>query len=188
MKPFTRNWLHGFAAAGALALTVASASASADELAQNLGPVGPNEPILTRVGSKRVIAFYEANAFPPRYRGGAFIGQHGSWNRTRPSGYKVVFVPFANGAPSGMPENFLTGFLNERGQAMGRPVGVAVDRAGAVLVADDAGNVRPNRRPPGAGRADAGMYASAGLWAGRFSRGQARHHHRRDSGLGPLPR
>jgi hypothetical protein len=61
MKPFTRNWLYGFAAAGALALTVASASASADELAQNLGPVGPNEPILTSVGSKRVIAFYEAN-------------------------------------------------------------------------------------------------------------------------------
>src|SRR5262245_12586113 len=61
MKPFTRNWLYGFAAAGVLALTVASASASADELAQNLGPVGPNEPILTNVGSKRVIAFYEAN-------------------------------------------------------------------------------------------------------------------------------
>jgi len=61
MKPFTRNWLYGLAAAGALALTVGSASASADELAQNLGPVGPNEPILTSVGSKRVIAFYEAN-------------------------------------------------------------------------------------------------------------------------------
>jgi hypothetical protein len=61
MKPFTGNRLHGLAAAGALALTVASASASADELVRNLGPVGPNEPILTNVGSKRVIAFYEAN-------------------------------------------------------------------------------------------------------------------------------
>jgi hypothetical protein len=61
MKPCTRNWLYGLAAAGALTLTMASASASADELAQNLGPVGPNEPILTNVGSKRVIAFYEAN-------------------------------------------------------------------------------------------------------------------------------
>jgi hypothetical protein len=61
MKPFTGNRLYGLAAAGALALTVASASAFADELAQNLGPVGPNEPILTNVGSKRVIAFYEAN-------------------------------------------------------------------------------------------------------------------------------
>jgi hypothetical protein len=59
MKPLTRNWLYGLAAAGALTLT--AASASADELAQNLGPVGPNEPILTSVGSKRVIAFYEAN-------------------------------------------------------------------------------------------------------------------------------
>src|SRR5262245_35101441 len=61
MKPFTRDRWYRLAAAGALALTVASASASADELAQNLGPVGPNEPILTSVGSKRVIAFYEAN-------------------------------------------------------------------------------------------------------------------------------
>jgi len=61
MKPFTRNWLYGLAAAGALTLTVASASASAAEFTQNLGPVGPNEPILTSVGSKRVIAFYEAN-------------------------------------------------------------------------------------------------------------------------------
>ncbi|WP_159715610.1 PQQ-dependent sugar dehydrogenase [Geminicoccus flavidas] len=87
------------------------------------------------------LAFYEGDMFPERYRGGAFIGQHGSWNRSVPSGYQVLFVPFdAAGRPDGPPERFLTGFLNEAGQAHGRPVGVAVDRAGALLVADDAGN------------------------------------------------
>ncbi|HEX2525222.1 MAG TPA: sorbosone dehydrogenase family protein [Geminicoccus sp.] len=87
------------------------------------------------------LAFYEADAFPARYRNGAFIGQHGSWNRSVPSGYKVVFVPFADGKPSGKAEDFLTGFLNENGDALGRPVGVAVDTKGALLVADDVGNV-----------------------------------------------
>lgn len=88
------------------------------------------------------LAFYEADAFPEHYRGGAFIGQHGSWNRSEPSGYKVVFVPFgADGRPSGGPEDFLTGFLSEEGDALGRPVGVVVDRAGALLVADDVGNI-----------------------------------------------
>jgi glucose/arabinose dehydrogenase len=71
---------------------------------------------------------------------GMFVGQHGSWNRDPPSGYKVIFVPFANGKPRGMPVDVLTGFLNEDGDALGRPVGVAVDRQGALLVADDAGN------------------------------------------------
>jgi glucose/arabinose dehydrogenase len=85
------------------------------------------------------LAFYGASALAPRYRGGAFIGQHGSWNRTRPAGYKVIFVPFENGRPSGLPEDVLTGFI-ENGQARGRPVGVAVDRSGALLVADDVGN------------------------------------------------
>ena len=65
---------------------------------------------------------------------------HGSWNRDPPSGYKVAFVPFANGQPSGPIEDVLTGFLDEQGQARGRPVGVAVDSRGAVLVADDVGN------------------------------------------------
>lgn len=83
--------------------------------------------------------FYTAGAFPPPYRGGAFIGEHGSWNRSRPSGYKVVFVPFANGRPSGKAQDFLTGFI-DGGRAHGRPVGVAVDRGGALLVADDVGN------------------------------------------------
>jgi glucose/arabinose dehydrogenase len=87
------------------------------------------------------LAFYDAEAFPARYRGGAFIGQHGSWNRKPVNGYKVTFVPFANGRPSGKAENFLTGFLNAKGEALGRPVGVAVDKSGALLVADDVGNV-----------------------------------------------
>jgi glucose/arabinose dehydrogenase len=86
------------------------------------------------------LAFYRGNALPARYRGGVFVGQHGSWNRSEPSGYKVIFVPFVNGRPSGPPEDILTGFLDARGNANGRPVGVAVDRSGALLVADDVGN------------------------------------------------
>jgi glucose/arabinose dehydrogenase len=69
-----------------------------------------------------------------------FVGQHGSWNRSPVSGYKVIFVPFAAGKPSGKPVDVLTGFLNDEGEAMGRPVGVAIDRRGALLVADDVGN------------------------------------------------
>ncbi|UNG19732.1 PQQ-dependent sugar dehydrogenase [Stutzerimonas zhaodongensis] len=87
------------------------------------------------------LAFYEGPLLPERYRHGAFIGQHGSWNRKPRSGYKVVFVPFKDGKPDGTAEDVLTGFLNEDEQAMGRPVGVAVDKAGALLVADDVGNV-----------------------------------------------
>ena len=71
---------------------------------------------------------------------GAFIGQHGSWNRRPPSGYKVVFVPFHGGRPDGDPVDVLTGFLSADGDALGRPVGVAIDRQGALLVADDVGN------------------------------------------------
>jgi glucose/arabinose dehydrogenase len=85
------------------------------------------------------LAFYEGTGFPARFRGGAFIGQHGSWNRSRLAGYKVIFVPFENGRPSGLPEDVLTGFV-ENGKARGRPVGVAVDKSGALLVADDVGN------------------------------------------------
>ena len=85
------------------------------------------------------IAFYEAEAFPARYRGGMFVGQHGSWNRKPLSGYRVVFVPFEGGMPAGEAEAFLTGFLNDRDQAMGRPVDVAVDGRGGLLVTDDAG-------------------------------------------------
>jgi glucose/arabinose dehydrogenase len=86
------------------------------------------------------LTFYEGSLFPPEYSGGAFVGQHGSWNRKPRSGYKVIFVPFANGKPSGPPRDILTGFLNADDQAQGRPVGVAVDKAGALLVADDVGN------------------------------------------------
>lgn len=71
---------------------------------------------------------------------GMFVGQHGSWNRKPRSGYKVIFVPFVNGRPAGMPRDVLTGFLNENGEAMGRPVGVAIDTRGDLLVADDVGN------------------------------------------------
>jgi glucose/arabinose dehydrogenase len=87
------------------------------------------------------LVFYEGRLLPQRYAGGAFIGQHGSWNRNPPSGYKVIFVPFENGRPSGPPQDILTGFLSEDGKALGRPVGVSVDRSGALLVADDVGNI-----------------------------------------------
>jgi glucose/arabinose dehydrogenase len=86
------------------------------------------------------LAFYKADAFPAKYRGGVFIGQHGSWNRRPPNGYRVVFIPFAGGKPSAPPEVFLTGFLNKDDEAQGRPVGVVVDKRGALLVADDAGD------------------------------------------------
>ncbi len=72
---------------------------------------------------------------------GAFVGQHGSWNRNPRSGYKVIFVPFENGKPSGPPQDILTGFLNDKGETMGRPVGVRLDAKGGLLVADDVGNV-----------------------------------------------
>jgi glucose/arabinose dehydrogenase len=80
----------------------------------------------------------------PRFASGAFIGQHGSWNREPPSGYKVIFVPFASdGMPArgAKPVDVLSGFLSAKAEAQGRPVGVIVDRSGALLVADDVGNV-----------------------------------------------
>ncbi|HEY3405950.1 MAG TPA: sorbosone dehydrogenase family protein [Ohtaekwangia sp.] len=88
------------------------------------------------------LAFYNQTSFPEHYRNGAFIGQHGSWNRSELSGYKVVFVPFTNGKPSGRPENFLTGFINDpkKSRVYGRPVGVTVLSNGTLLVADDAAN------------------------------------------------
>ena len=82
-----------------------------------------------------------ATLLPPALRSGAFVGQHGSWNRSVRSGYKVIFVPFVDGRPAGPPRDVLTGFLNAQGQAQGRPVGVQIDRLGALLVADDVGNV-----------------------------------------------
>jgi glucose/arabinose dehydrogenase len=87
------------------------------------------------------LAFALGELLPEQFRTGAFIGEHGSWNRVPFSGYKVVFVPFSDGQPSGQPVDVLTGFLSDRGEAQGRPVGVAMDRAGALLVADDVGNI-----------------------------------------------
>ena len=82
----------------------------------------------------------EGAALPSRYASGMIIGQHGSWNRRPLSGYSVVFVPFRDGKPSGSPSELLTGFVNTKGEAYGRPVGVAIDKRGALLVADDVGN------------------------------------------------
>ena len=87
------------------------------------------------------LAFSRETSLPPRFRSGAFIGQHGSWNRKPRSGYKVVFVPFTVGNPAGDPLDVLTGFVDAEGGAMGRPVGVAIDKRGALLVADDVGNI-----------------------------------------------
>jgi glucose/arabinose dehydrogenase len=78
---------------------------------------------------------------PEQFANGMFIGQHGSWNRQIPNGYQVIFVPFSNGLPFGDPVEILTGFLLENGDAMGRPVGVTLDNSGALLVADDVGNI-----------------------------------------------
>jgi glucose/arabinose dehydrogenase len=86
------------------------------------------------------LAFAQGEGLPAELSEGAFVGQHGSWNRDPPSGYKVIFVPFENGRPAGAPLDVLTGFLSADGDALGRPVGVAPDRQGALLVADDVGN------------------------------------------------
>ena len=86
------------------------------------------------------LCFAGATALPAPFANGMFVGQHGSWNRKPRSGYKVIFVPFAGGKPGGAPIDVLTGFLDRDGNAMGRPVGVALDAHGALLVADDVGN------------------------------------------------
>ncbi|PWB24285.1 PQQ-dependent sugar dehydrogenase [Flavobacterium sp. HTF] len=89
------------------------------------------------------LAFYTKDKFPAKYKNGLFIGQHGSWNRSKISGYKVLFVPFANGKPSGKPEDFLTGFISneEKAEVYGRPVAVTVMNDGSLLVNDDSGNI-----------------------------------------------
>lgn len=86
------------------------------------------------------MTFSKGASLGPGYANGAFVGQHGSWNRSVHSGYKVIFVPFRNGQPDGLPKDVLTGFLDRDRKAMGRPVGVAIDKSGALLVADDVGN------------------------------------------------
>jgi glucose/arabinose dehydrogenase len=87
------------------------------------------------------LAFYTAKKFPTKYQGGAFIGQHGSWNRSQLVGYKVAFVPFKNGKPNGKIEDFLTGFIKDEKEVYGKPVGVAVAQDGALLVADDVSGI-----------------------------------------------
>jgi glucose/arabinose dehydrogenase len=86
------------------------------------------------------MVFDTASGLPQHYAGGAFVGEHGSWNRQVLNGYKVVFVPFSNGQPNGMAEDVVTGFVDSKGEAHGRPVGVALDKTGALLIADDVGN------------------------------------------------
>ncbi len=101
----------------------------------------PDVPLIAHTASLGLV-FYKGNMFPEKYRNGAFIGQHGSWNRTHLSGYKVIYIPFKDGKPAGKAEDFLTGFIADEGKSEvhGRPVGVAVAKDGALLVADDAGN------------------------------------------------
>jgi glucose/arabinose dehydrogenase len=87
------------------------------------------------------LAYSSVTSLPVRFSNGMFIGQHGSWNRKPFSGYQVIFVPFKDGKPIGLPLNVLTGFLSDEGSAYGRPVGVTLDKSGALLVADDVGNI-----------------------------------------------
>ena len=87
------------------------------------------------------LAMYTGTSLPESYRSGAFVGEHGSWDRTPLNGYKVVFVPFSGGKPSGVAQDVVTGFLDADGHTThGRPVGLAIDRSGALLIADDVGN------------------------------------------------
>jgi glucose/arabinose dehydrogenase len=92
---------------------------------------------------------FSTSAMGAKFADGAFVGEHGSWNRTPPAGYRVVFVPFQNGKPAGDPVDFATGFLTDDGKARGRPVGVTVDPKGALIIADDMANtvwrVTPNQ-------------------------------------------
>lgn len=101
----------------------------------------PDVPVGSHTASLG-LTFYDGTAFPEEYRHGAFVGQHGSWNRAQLAGYKVLFVPFSNGKPSGQPKDFLTGFVSasDKSQVYGRPVDVTVLPDGSLLVNDDSGN------------------------------------------------
>ena len=102
--------------------------------------IRPDYALGPHTGSLGLAHSYGAR-LPERFESGMFVGQHGSWNRKPFSGYRVIFVPFANGVPSGQPIDVLTGFVDDDGNAQGRPVGVAIDKRGGLLVADDVGNV-----------------------------------------------
>jgi glucose/arabinose dehydrogenase len=101
----------------------------------------PDIPVGNHTASLGLV-FYDGDQFPEKYQNGAFVGQHGSWNRAELSGYKVIFIPFENGKPSGKPEDFLTGFIadREKSEVFGRPVGVTILPDGSLLVNDDSGN------------------------------------------------
>jgi glucose/arabinose dehydrogenase len=86
------------------------------------------------------LVFDTGSSLPSQYSGGAFVGEHGSWDRQTLNGYKVIFVPFANGKPNGMAQDVVTGFLDDKGNAHGRPVALTLDKSGALLIADDVGN------------------------------------------------
>ncbi|HEV2594369.1 MAG TPA: sorbosone dehydrogenase family protein [Sphingomicrobium sp.] len=86
------------------------------------------------------IAFSAGERLSPAFASGAFIGEHGSWDRSPLNGYQVIYVPFVGGMPSGKPVPVVTGFLGKNGTVRGRPVGLALDRTGALIIADDAGN------------------------------------------------
>jgi glucose/arabinose dehydrogenase len=107
------------------------------------------------------LTFSTGALLPEQYRNGAFVGQHGSWNRNPFSGYKVIYVPFTDGRPSGEARDVLTGFVNEDGKAQGRPVGVTQDKSGALLVADDVGNTIWRVAPRGPASAEAAPGAAA---------------------------
>ncbi len=117
-----------------------------DQVARALVPDYALGPHTASLG----LAWSGGSALGHGFATGMFVGQHGSWNRNPPSGYRVIFVPFRGGVPAGDPIEVLTGFLEPNGTAHGRPVGVAVDRRGALLVADDVGNViwRVTGSPP----------------------------------------
>lgn len=104
--------------------------------------IAPDVPVGSHTASLG-LAFYKGTKYPSKYQGGAFVGQHGSWNRSKIAGYKVVFVPFKEGKPIGKPEDFLTGFVADADKAdvYGRPVGVTLTPDGALLVADDVSGV-----------------------------------------------
>jgi glucose/arabinose dehydrogenase len=134
---------------------------------------GPNEDVRVRPGNPQLVAStirpdyalgshvatlglaFSSPVMGAQFADGLFVGEHGSWNRSVPVGYRVVFVPFRGGRPAGPPIDFVTGFLGEDGRARGRPVGVTVDPRGALIVADDLSNtiwrVTPVRPPAPAG-------------------------------------
>src|SRR5258708_36676742 len=114
---------------------------------------------------------YNRRELPPNFRGGAFVSEHGSWDRTPLNGYKVVFVPFSGGKPSDLAQDVVTGFLDANDHARGRPVGLAIDRTGGLLIADDVGDTvwrvssaRPGSPPKPGSLGSAFLSAAAPLF------------------------